>query len=115
MNSLGITPRIIRIYNDIKSGVALYDVMGKIDESGTVSKVKIDRPPYKKFSETMTKIGNLQRVVELGKSMGFTLVGISGNDIYDENSKLTLALLWQMMRAYSVKVNRNFRYFDKYI
>ena len=40
MNSLGITPRIIRIYNDIKSGVALYDVMGKIDESGTVSKVK---------------------------------------------------------------------------
>ena len=36
--------------------------------------------------------------------MKFTLIGISGSDIYDENKKLTLALLWQMMRAYTVKV-----------
>lgn len=105
MNSLGIQPRVVRIYNDIKNGVALYDVMKVVDpETVAKSKCKIDRPPYKKFSATMTKIGNLGNVVNLGKDMGFHLVGISGNDIFDENKKLTLALLWQMMRAYSVKV-----------
>ena len=52
----------------------------------------------------LVKLGNLDRVISIGKEMKFTLIGISGSDIYDENKKLTLALLWQMMRAYTVKV-----------
>ena len=103
INSLGASPRIIRIYNDIKNGCALYDVMQKIDPK-ICEKYKIDRPPYKKFSEMLVKLGNLDRVISIGKEMKFTLIGISGSDIYDENKKLTLALLWQMMRAYTVKV-----------
>jgi len=103
INSLGASPRIIRIYNDIKNGCALYDVLQKIDPK-VCEKYKIDRPPYKKFSEMLVKLGNLDRVISIGKEMKFTLIGISGSDIYDENKKLTLALLWQMMRAYTVKV-----------
>jgi len=106
MNSLGVVnPRIIRIYSDLKSGVALYDVMAKIDPDLVKnSKSKVVRPPFKKINATVTQRSNLQEVVNLGKEMGFKLTGIAGQDIYDENSKLTLALLWQMMRAYSVKV-----------
>jgi hypothetical protein len=42
MNSLGVNPRIIRIYNDIRSGVPLYDVMKKISPK-VAEKYKIDR------------------------------------------------------------------------
>jgi len=105
MNSLGIQPRVVRIYSDIKNGVALYDVMKIVDpETVGKSKAKITRPPYKKLSGMLTKRENLGQVVTLGREMGYTLMGIDGSDIYDENKKLTLALLWQMMRGYSVKV-----------
>ena len=105
MNSLGVKPRLVRIYYDIKNGVPLYDIMKQIDPDVVKdSKITVALPPYKKFSQMITQIGNCNQVVELGKKMGFTLIGISGDDIYNENGKLTLALLWQMMRAYSVQV-----------
>jgi len=37
--------------------------------------------------------------VELGKEKaGFSLVGIGGQDLYDGNPTLTLAVVWQIMR-----------------
>lgn len=102
MNSLGVNPRIIRIYNDIRSGVPLYDVMKKISPK-VAEKYKIDRN-FKPFTAMMSKIGNCQRCVDMGKEMGFKLTGIEGKDIYDEHSTFVLALLSQMMRAYTTKV-----------
>ena len=55
----------------------------------------------------MSKIGNCQRCVDMGKEMGFKLTGIEGKDIYDEHSTFVLALLSQMMRAYTTKVSEN--------
>jgi len=42
--------------------------------------------------------------VELGKKLKFSLVGIAGQDISDGNPTLTLALIWQLMRAYTLSV-----------
>jgi len=42
--------------------------------------------------------------VELGKQLRFSVVGIQGKDIYDGNRTLTLALIWQLMRAYTLTV-----------
>lgn len=42
---------------------------------------------------------NCTYAVELGKKQaGFSLVGIGGQDLYDGNQTLTLALVWQLMR-----------------
>ncbi|KAG7239751.1 hypothetical protein INR49_028420 [Caranx melampygus] len=44
-------------------------------------------------------IENCNYAVELGKKKaGFSLVGIGGQDLYDGNATLTLALVWQLMR-----------------
>lgn len=50
------------------------------------------------------KIGNCNYAVELGKEIKFSLVGISGPDLYNGNVTLTLALVWQLMKAYTLAV-----------
>uniref|UniRef100_A0A914YIG2 Calponin-homology (CH) domain-containing protein n=1 Tax=Panagrolaimus superbus TaxID=310955 RepID=A0A914YIG2_9BILA len=52
----------------------------------------------------MDQIQNCNYAVELGKQLKFSLVGIQGKDIYDGNRTLTLALVWQLMRAYTLAV-----------
>ena len=52
----------------------------------------------------MKKVENCNYAVELCKNMKFSLVGIGGNDIYDGNEKLTLAIVWQLMRAYTLRL-----------
>jgi plastin-1 len=37
--------------------------------------------------------------------MGFSLVGIGGIDLVDGKKKLTLALIWQMVRKHTLSVN----------
>lgn len=45
------------------------------------------------------QIENCNYAVELGKGKAnFSLVGIGGQDLYDGNATLTLALVWQLMR-----------------
>ena len=36
--------------------------------------------------------------------MKFSLIGVSGKDIVDCNPTLTLALVWQLMRAYTLAI-----------
>lgn len=106
MNSLGTKPRIKYLYNDIKNGVALYNIMKQVNPKAVEdSKIKVTPPPYKKLNAKMTKICNLDNVCKLASGpMGFHMVGTSGMTIFEENKKLILGLLWQMMRAYSLKV-----------
>jgi plastin-3 len=54
----------------------------------------------------MEKIENCNYAVELGKQSKFSLVGICGKDIVDGNPTLTLALVWQLMKAYTVSILR---------
>ena len=43
--------------------------------------------------------------MELGKNEAkFSLVGIAGQDLNEGNATLTLALVWQLMRRYTLKV-----------
>ena len=58
----------------------------------------------KKFME---KIENCNYVVDLGRKQKFSLVGIAGQDICDGNATLTLALVWQLMRAYTLNMLSN--------
>ena len=52
----------------------------------------------------MEKLENCNYSVELGKQLKFSLVGIAGQDISEGNQTLTLALVWQLMRAYTLTI-----------
>ena len=52
----------------------------------------------------MEKLENCNYVVDLGRKQKYSLVGIAGQDICDGNSTLTLALVWQLMRSYTLSV-----------
>lgn len=52
----------------------------------------------------MEKLENCNYAVELGRKLNFSLVGIAGQDIFEGNPTLTLALVWQLMRAYTLTI-----------
>merc|ERR1719494_267940 len=52
----------------------------------------------------MKKIENCNLAVTYGKGNNYSLVGIGGEDIYNNNKTLVLALVWQMLRHYTMQV-----------
>lgn len=52
----------------------------------------------------MEKLENCNYAVELGRQLKFSLVGIAGQDISEGNQTLILALVWQLMRAYTLTI-----------
>uniref|UniRef100_A0A8C6ZRA5 Plastin 1 n=1 Tax=Nothoprocta perdicaria TaxID=30464 RepID=A0A8C6ZRA5_NOTPE len=65
----------------------------------------VNKPPYPLLGGNMKKIENCNYAVELGKTKAkFSLVGIAGHDLNEGNRTLTLALVWQLMRRYTLNV-----------
>ena len=94
LNSLGIDQvNINNLCEDLKDGLVLLFTIDKI-EPGLVEWKKVDLKPTNKFK----KLQNTNYVVDLGKVMKFSLVGIGGVDITDGVKKLVLAYVWQLMR-----------------
>jgi len=55
----------------------------------------------------------LNYAVDIGKeAFKFSLVGVQGKDIADGNRKLTLALIWQLMRFHMVSLLASLRQLD---
>ena len=65
---------------------------------------KMSRMAAKRLQEVL---GNCNYAVELGKKLNFSLVGIAGSDIMEGNKTLTLALVWQLMRSYTLNMLSN--------
>ncbi|KAM3612639.1 uncharacterized protein V6R79_011874 [Siganus canaliculatus] len=104
MNSLGVNPRVHHIYGDLMDALVILQLYEKIkvpvDWDG-----RVNMPPFKGGGGHLKKIENCNYAVELGKGKaGFSLVGIGGQDLYDGNATLTLALVWQLMRRYTLNV-----------
>jgi hypothetical protein len=99
MNSLGVNPFVNNLYGDLRDGLVLLELFDKI-QPGIVDWKRANRPPYPKIGGNMKQLENCNYCTELGKQLKFSLVGIQGKDIQDQNKTLTLALFWQMMRAY---------------
>ncbi|OXU28618.1 hypothetical protein TSAR_010923 [Trichomalopsis sarcophagae] len=102
MNSMGVTPYVNWLYSDLADGLIffqLYDII----KPGTVNWNKVHKK-FSKLRKFMEKLENCNYVVELGKQMNFSLVGIAGQDINDGTVTLTLALIWQLMRSYTLSI-----------
>lgn len=103
MNSLGVNPFVNMIYNDLCNGLVLFQLFDKI-KPGIVNWDKVQKPPFKQMGGKMKKIENCNYAVELGRQLRFSLVGIGGEDIHNGTKTLTLAMVWQMMRAYTLAI-----------
>ncbi|XP_038673494.1 plastin-1-like [Scyliorhinus canicula] len=103
MNSQGVSPFVNHLYSDLTDGLVIFQLYEKV--TVPVDWYHVNRPPYPQLGANMKKLENCNYAVELGKTKAsFSLVGIGGQDLNDGNPTLTLALIWQLMRRYTLKV-----------
>lgn len=109
MNSLGVKPHVNYLYTDLQDGLILFQIFEFI-QPGIVNWNRVTgatQSSNKSFSKIGAKknleiLQNCNHAVELGKKLNFVLVGIQGDDIKTGNKMLTLALVWQLMRKYTL-------------
>lgn len=99
LNSLEVDPPVVSLFEDLKDGLVLLQAYEKVIPSSVDWKIvnKKHANPEQDLSR-FKALENTNYAVELGKSRGFSLVGIEGSDIVDGNKLLTLGLVWQLMR-----------------
>ena len=98
INSLGVETHVDNLFDDLRDGVVLLETMDHI-KPGCVEWGRVNRNCKMVFK----KIENANYAVDLGlKTFKFSLVGVQGKDIVDGNKKLTLALVWQLMRTHLI-------------
>ncbi|XP_066562519.1 plastin-2 [Amia ocellicauda] len=103
INSLGVNPRVNHLYGDLADAIVIFQLYEKIKVP--VDWSRVNKPPYPKLGGNMKKLENCNYAVDLGKNEAkFSLVGIAGHDLNSGNRTLTLALLWQLMRRYTLQI-----------
>jgi len=105
MNSLGVSPYVNWLYSDLADGLIIFQLYDII-QPGAVVWNKVHKK-FNRMKKFMEKLENCNYVVDLGRKQKFSLVGIAGQDICDGNATLTLALVWQLMRSYTLNMLSN--------
>ncbi|KNC81265.1 hypothetical protein SARC_06396 [Sphaeroforma arctica JP610] len=105
MNSLGVQ-YVGSIYQDLRDGQVLLELFDKV-YPGLVDWKIVNKAPFTKMGGIMKKIENDNYAVKLGQEKKFSLIGIDGKDIYDGHQMFTLAIVWQLMRAYTLEMLKN--------
>lgn len=105
MNSMAVDPYVNWLYSDLQDGLIIFQLYEKI--KANVVDWKRVSTKFEKFRSMMQRIQNCNYAIDIGRQLRFSLVGIQGKDIYDGNPTLTLALIWQLMRAYTLTVLAN--------
>jgi len=103
MNSLGVSPHVNHLYCDLCDASVILQLYEKVNVP--VNWKKVNRPPYPVLGANMKKLENCNYAVELGRTEArFSLVGIGGVNLNEGNPMHTLALVWQLMRRYTLMV-----------
>ncbi|KAK4278386.1 hypothetical protein QN277_016239 [Acacia crassicarpa] len=105
INSLGIGTYVYNVFEDVRNGWILLEVLDRISP-GSVNWKHATRPPIKM---PFRKVENCNQVIKIGRQLRFSLVNIAGNDIVQGNKKLILAFLWQLMRFTMLQLLKNLR------
>lgn len=103
MNSMGVKPKINYLYCDLQDGLAIFQLYDVIKQASVNwdKVVQVFSSNRKKFQ----KLDNCNYVIEIGKKqMNFKLIGIQGSNLLDGHKNFTLALVWQLMRAYIISL-----------
>jgi len=101
INSLGIEDVYVNnLYDDMVDGVLLCRVIDKI-EPGSIDWKIVNTSPKQIFD----KNNNCNHALETGKKLkGIKFIGIGGTDITSRNTKLILAVVWQLVRLHYLKL-----------
>ncbi|CAK7324560.1 unnamed protein product [Dovyalis caffra] len=105
INSLGIVTYVNNVFEDVRNGWVLLEVLDKVSP-GSVNWKQASKPPIKM---PFRKVENCNQVIRIGRQLKFSLVNVAGNDIVQENKKLILAFLWQLMRYNMLQLLKNLR------
>ncbi|KAJ8766591.1 hypothetical protein K2173_023838 [Erythroxylum novogranatense] len=105
INSLGIATYVNNLFEDVRNGWILLEVLDKVSP-GSVNWKQATKPPIKM---PFRKVENCNQVVKIGGQLKFSLVNVGGNDIVQGNKKLILAFLWQLMRYNMLQLLKNLR------
>ncbi|CAK9133394.1 unnamed protein product [Ilex paraguariensis] len=105
INSLGIESYVNNVFEDVRNGWVLLEVLDKV-YAGSVNWKQASKPPIKM---PFRKVENCNQVIRIGKEVNFSLVNVAGNDIVQGNKKLILAFLWQLMRFSMLQLLKNLR------
>ncbi|KAI3688491.1 hypothetical protein L2E82_46110 [Cichorium intybus] len=105
INSLGICTYINNVFEDLRNGWILLEILDKISP-GSVNWRHTTKPPIKM---PFRKVENCNQAVRIGKQLKFSLVNVAGNDIVQGNKKLILAFLWQLMRFNMLQLLKHLR------
>ncbi|THC93180.1 hypothetical protein EYZ11_007331 [Aspergillus tanneri] len=98
LNSLDVQPTVNSLFDDLRDGTVLLQAYDKVIP-GTVNWRHVNKPPVSGGEMLRFKaVENTNYATELGKHIGFSLVGVQGADITDGQRTLTLGLVWQLMR-----------------
>ncbi|KAL1821770.1 hypothetical protein ACET3Z_016639 [Daucus carota] len=105
INSLGVDTHVNNLFEDIRNGWVILEVLDKVAPQ-SVNWRKATKPPIKM---PFRKIENCNQVIDIGEKLNFSLVSVDGSDIVQGNKKLILAYLWQLMRFSILKLIKNLR------
>ncbi|XP_074298705.1 fimbrin-5-like [Silene latifolia] len=109
INSLGTATYVNNLFEDVRTGWVLLEVLDKVSP-GSVNWKTATKPPIKM---PFKKVENCNQVIDVGKGLNFSLVNVAGNDFVQGNKKLILAFLWQLMRFSMLQLLRNLRSFSQ--
>jgi plastin-1 len=100
INSLGIEDVFIQnLYQECRTGMVLLKVIHKIDNT------VVEWNRVEKNANNTFKIGiNCQVAFDACEKLKLKLVGIGAQDIRDGHKKLTLAIVWQLVRAHYLQI-----------
>ncbi|XP_077417683.1 plastin-1-like isoform X2 [Vanacampus margaritifer] len=103
INSLGVNPYVNHMYHDLCDGLVILQLYEKVNVP--VNWKKVNQPPYPALGANMKKLENCNCAVALGRNVAnFSLVGIGGENLNEGSPMHTLALVWQLMRRYTMLV-----------
>jgi plastin-1 len=103
INSLNIEGVYVNnLFADSSDGVMLLKVIDYV-ASGSVNWRKVNIEPTSRFK----KVENGNLVIEVCNALKLTMINIGGLDVVDGNKKLILAIIWQLMRKYTLQVLEN--------
>ncbi|KAH7149740.1 calponin homology domain-containing protein [Dactylonectria estremocensis] len=98
LNSLDVQPAVVSFFDDLRDGSILLQAYEKVIPGSVNLRHVNKRPAHGGEMSRFKAVENTNYVIELGKQIGFSLVGIQGADITDGQRTLTLGLVWQLMR-----------------
>ena len=97
LNSLDVKPAVNSLFDDLRDGTILLQAYENVIP-GSVRRHVNQAPASGGEMMRFKAVENTNYAIELGKQIGFSLVGVQGADITDGRRNLTLGLVWQLMR-----------------